>query len=168
MADCGSLLVCRHTSSNVKYLLSQREDGKGFELTGGTKESGEDSLSTALRETLEEVSLSISPKTCSKIFSARQFNGYDFSVFATVLESNPKLKPQKSEVKSCGFYTLEEIIKMRSIMLSGDEDNGILYPALKAILYYNGGIVNSDVLSDSIEFAGDIYSPYGTHPIEAQ
>lgn len=104
-----------------EFLITQRAPTKGYplmwECTGGSAISGDDSITTAIREVEEELGLTVSPKNGVCLLTQRRGNDFcdvwlfreDFSIEEVVLQEN--------ETVNARWASLAEI---RAMMSSGE------------------------------------------------
>lgn len=104
-----------------EFLISQRAPTKGYplmwECTGGSAISGDDSITAAIREVVEELGLTVSPKNGVCLLTQRRGNDFcdvwlfreDFSIEEVVLQEN--------ETVNARWASLAEI---REMMFSGE------------------------------------------------
>ena len=59
---CFSLVVCRESATSNRWLAVEENKNRGWWLPGGFVECGDDHLSTAIKETLEEAGVKVTLK----------------------------------------------------------------------------------------------------------
>ena len=105
-------------NSKNQFLISKRTPNKSYpgmwETTGGSAVSGDDSLKTALKETLEELGLKLESHKGEIIFQMKRSTHPDFLdvwLFEQEVDLNT-LKFQHDEVSAARWVDKEEIKKM--------------------------------------------------------
>lgn len=102
------LIVCGGEFLAVRSWLGSGDWG----LPGGGLHRGEDPAVGAIREVSEEVGLSIDGKQLSIIYEGRIYSkalSYNAVIFGVVLDSKPKLTPQRLEIRDAKWVSIDDI-----------------------------------------------------------
>lgn len=105
------------TNNENRFLLEQRDSNSkhskwSWVFPGGTKEEGEDTLQTLLREVKEEFGIDLNPDECEKIGTSTTYSGRGVNEIWHCHLTNTPQPLIISESAGAGWFTLEEIKKI--------------------------------------------------------
>ena len=104
-------------NSDGKFLIQKRSEIKNgkYATTGGHPKSGETSIQGIITEVEEEIGLKLNPDDLQLYFSGRsdeQRVFWDDYYIKIDIENIKKLKLQKEEVESVGWFSEDEIVEL--------------------------------------------------------
>ena len=102
-----------------EYLISQRAESRPtfplmWECVGGSALKGEDSIDAALRETKEEVGITLDPARGKKVFSKIRMSFHDIAdIWLFEYDGEAQLeKAETGEVADCRWISADDIKKL--------------------------------------------------------
>lgn len=123
ICKCAGIILLRKVGDSFSFVLVEtRQKRFMFSFPKGKREAGESTKETAIRETYEETGLTSDHYTFvpNTYYFEYLSNGsfskpHIFYYVAILNETFPEFSPiDQKEIISCGFYTMEDIIQMKT------------------------------------------------------